>query len=501
MRILTALLAVLLLAPCPLLTAQYPVTVQVEIDGQAPEHPFPHFWEGMFGSSRATLSLRASYRHDLRQVAGTTDFRYVRFHGIFDDDTGFYSKGDDGKPSYNYSYIDQIYDYLVAHHIRPFVELDFMPGQLASADKTNGFWYRPNVSPPNDWNTWADMVQHFVQHLVNRYGSDEVEHWYFEVWNEPNSDFWAGNPRQPTYYHLYDVTARAVKGVDNHLRVGGPATSRVAWVSDFIRHCAQQGVSVDFVSTHVYGSDKPESILGRGRNVDRKDLVYQAVQKVRDEVRASSMPNLPIIISEYNVSSNSESDVTDSAFVGPWLANTIRQCDGLVKLMSFWTFSDVFEEQGVIDKPFYGGFGLIAERGIHKASFNDFALLHKLGTDRLDTGGDSTIVTRRPDGSLAIAVWNYAPPGNAGQTERVDISFKNVPGAKRAIVWVVDADHGSPLKTWKAMGSPSFPTREQIEILRQAGNLPAPQILPLTHDGSNLSITLSAHALAVAEVR
>jgi len=202
----------------------------IAIDLQAPAHPFPHYWERIFGSGRAILSLRESYRRDLRQVKQATNFDYIRFHAIFHDEVGVYDEDAQGRPVYNFSYVDQIYDGLLANGVRPFVELSFMPQKLAVRPAPHPFWYHPNVAPPKDWNRWGDLVEAFVRHLVDRYGIDEVAQWYFEVWNEPNIDFWAGEPKESTYYQLYDASARAVKLVSPRLRVGGPATAQAAWV-------------------------------------------------------------------------------------------------------------------------------------------------------------------------------------------------------------------------------------------------------------------------------
>ena len=168
----------------------------------------------------------------------------------------------DGKPIYNFSYVDQIYDGLLENHVRPFVELSFMPRKLAAEPILHSFWYKPIVSPPKDWNKWDDLIAHFAQHLIDRYGIDEVSQWYFEVWNEPNLDFWAGEPKEQTYYQLYDSTAKTLKQVDRRLRVGGPATAQAAWVDRFIRHAVENNVPVDFVSTHVYANDSSEDVFG-----------------------------------------------------------------------------------------------------------------------------------------------------------------------------------------------------------------------------------------------
>jgi xylan 1,4-beta-xylosidase len=475
--------------------------IPVEIDGNAPAHPFPHFWEQMFGSGRATLSLRDSYRRDMRAVHRVTGFHLVRFHGVLDRDVGVYRVDAKGRPVYNFTYVDQIYDGLLEQGVRPFVELSFMPPEMAVRQQTMGFWYDPIVAPPKQWRDWSDLIHQFARHLVDRYGIDEVSQWYFEVWNEPNGSFWGGDPRQSTYFHLYDVTARALKGVDPRLRVGGPSTAQAAWVPAFIRFCASHRVPVDFVSTHVYGDDTADNVFGTREAIPRRDMVIRAVQKVHRQVAASSLPRLPIIFSEFNATyTGTEVDVTDSPYIGPWMANTIRACDGLVDLMSYWTFSDVFEEGGVARTPFHGGFGLVAAGDIPKASFNDFALLHQLGTERLTVNSDSALVTRRRDGTLVIAVWNYAPPGPGGAAKTFSLSFRNIAGVSRASIRIVDRDHGSPLAAWRAMGSPSYPSFAQHRALLKAARLPPPRAARLSPANPVLTLRLLPHALALVEL-
>src|ERR1022692_1086951 len=208
----------------------------VVIDAAGPSHPFPHFWEQVFGSGRANLALRESYRRDLRAMRSATGIQYVRFHAIFHDENGLYDEDAQGRPVYNFSYVDQIYDGLRDNGVRPFVELSFMPRKLAASQTPHAFWYKPLPGPPKDYTRWEEMIRRFGQHLVDRYGIEEVAHWYFEVWNEPNIDFWTGDPKESTYYQLYDAAAVAVKKVDARLRVGGPSTAAAAWVDRFISH-------------------------------------------------------------------------------------------------------------------------------------------------------------------------------------------------------------------------------------------------------------------------
>jgi xylan 1,4-beta-xylosidase len=470
----------------------------IEVNLDAPAHPFPHYWERMFGSGRAILSLREGYRNDLRQVKVATGFEYLRFHAILNDEVGVYDENADGKPVYNFSYVDQIYDGLLQNGVRPFVELSFMPKKLAAQEIYQPFWYRPIVSPPKDWGKWEDLVSHFGQHLVDRYGIDEVSQWYFEVWNEPNLDFWGGEPRQSTYFQLYDSTARALKKVNARLRVGGPATAQTAWADVFLAHVLENHVPVDFVSTHVYANDTAKDVFGTNETIPRTQMVCRAVQKVHDQIKASGRSDLPLIFSEYNASYKNEPDVTDAVFMGPWLADTFRQCDGLLDNLAYWTLSDVFEEQGVVKQPFYGGYGLIAERDLPKPAYNAFKLLHKLGSQRLAVNSRSALVTKREDGTLVLAVWNLFLPEQPGESKNVTIAISGLTGAHRAAISRLDETHGSLLALYKSMGAPKYPTTKQIEELRRAAELPTPEEQNIEH--GRVTLELPPQGLALIEI-
>ena len=213
-RFFSLLFILLCINRAPLSHAEQRADEVVTVDAKAASTPFPHFWEEMFGSGRAILTLREAYREDLRAVKKVADFRYVRFHAILHDEVGVYNEDEHGNPVYNFAYVDSIYDGLLKNGVRPIVEISFMPKKLAfNPDALHPFWYKQNVSPPKSMERWDGLIQHFAQHLVDRYGIEEVSQWYFEVWNEPNIDFWNGIPRQESYFDLYDHTARALKGV------------------------------------------------------------------------------------------------------------------------------------------------------------------------------------------------------------------------------------------------------------------------------------------------
>ena len=525
-RPLSAMLAsfCVLCPPCPLnsLAQTASASQTIVINAAGPTTPLPHFWEQTFGSGRAILSLRDSYRKDIDTVHAATGFRSVRAHGIFMDEVGLYdperelrnpglaAQKLDTDGAYNFSYIDQIYDGLLEHHVQPFVELSFMPrGLAADPNLKQAFWYQPVVSPPKSYQQWDAMIHALALHLIERYGIDELAQWNFEVWNEPNLDFWGGNPRQPTYWELYDHTARALKGVNRRLRIGGPATAQAAWVGAFLQHCKDKNIPVDFASTHVYGNDTADNVLGTSENIPRDRMVPRAVRKVHEEILKSPFPKMPLYFSEYNASYSNEPDVTDSVYMGPWLATTIAQCDGMVQSMAYWSFSDVFEEQGVVRTPFYGGFGLVAADNIPKPALNAFRMLHQLGDRRLTVASDSVLATRRGDGALVLAVWNYAPPYGEGANytppppqlppaTQFSLQLNGVPANTTATLQRLDGTHGNVVALFDRMGRPAWPSRDQIAQLRAAGQ-PAPEESAAL-SGNTLTLSIPAQGLVLVTI-
>ena len=484
---------VVLLAGSVMAQAQQPVT----IDATAPGAPLPHFWEEMFGSGRAILALRESYRDDIREMKKATGLQYVRFHNILHDEGGVYDEDSQGKPVYNFTYVDQIYDGLLKNGVRPVVEISFMPKKLASdPNALHPFWYKQNVSPPKDYTKWDDLIRHFAQHLVDRYGLGEVSQWYFEVWNEPNIDFWAGNPKQPTYFELYDHTARSLKTVSPFLRVGGPSTAAADWADAFLAHCTKESVPVDFVSSHGYADDTVENLLHSNEQIPMNQRVCRAIAKVRGQIKASRYPNLPLFWTEWNVRGDKE--LRDTTYVAPALAYNILQCDGLVDMMSFWTFDDVFEEGGVPADPFHGGFGPIAVGGIKKPIYFGFYLLHKLGNERLSNPATDVLVTRRADGTLVVAVWNLVEPESKGAPKRVQLQLHNSNPSGTALISRADDSHGNTLAAYKRMGSPRYPTSAQVEQINREGELPSPEAVQLKNGA--IEIEIPPNGLAIVEL-
>jgi len=472
---------------------------KIAIDLNARTSPFPHFWEQSFGSGRAILSLRESYRNDLREVKKITDFRYVRFHAIFHDELGVYDEDENGNPDFNFTYIGQVYDGLLQNGVRPFVEISFMPKKLASRQDLHPFWYKQNVAPPKDYAKWDLLIRNFAQFLIDRYGIDEVSQWYFEVWNEPNIDFWSGDPKQATYFELYDHTARALKSVNPRLRVGGPSTSSAHWVDDFLAHVAKEKVPIDFASTHGYSDDTVEDLFGTHDVIPIEQRACKAVEKVHKQVLASPFPHLPLFWTEWNVAGWGSLNARDTSYSATATAQTIHDCDGMVDIISFWTFSDVFEEGGPVHEPLPAIFGLLAPGGIKKPSYYAFSLFHKLGATRLAAPAENVLVTRRENGAAVIAVWNLSPPDHPGKARTFELDFSGLHSSPVALLSRVDSTHSNTLTAYKRLGSPRYPTLDQIRQLNSETALQPPERVRIA--SGHLTLSVPVNGLALLELQ
>ena len=314
----------------------------------------------------------------------------------------------------------------------------------------------------------------------------------------PNIDFWSGEPKQATYFELYDHTVKTLKAVNPKLRVGGPSTAAADWVTPFLDHVTKENIPIDFVSTHGYADDTVENLFHTKEEIPLQQRVCRAIGKVHGEIKASAKPDLPLMWTEWNVPSfGDEYKARDTTYVGAALADDIRQCDGLVDILSYWTFDDVFEENGVVRQPFYGGFGTIAAGGIKKPSFYAYALLHKLGEERLANDAN-ILVTRRKGGTLVIAMWNAVDPDKKGAPETVTLRFNNIGSGSNATIHRVDATHGNVLTAYQAMGSPRYPTQKQITDLNHASELGPPQKTKLQNGEIRLEVPVNG--LVVMEV-
>ncbi|MBU6476501.1 MAG: hypothetical protein KGQ32_01070 [Xanthomonadaceae bacterium] len=459
-----------------------------------------HVWSHTVGSGRAALALRADWQAQMRKTRAELGVRHVRFHGLLNDELCTYLIECD-KDVYSFFNADQIFDFLVSIGMKPFVELSFMPTAL----QTGGdivFFYKANVTPPRDYTKWADLITRLVKHWVDRYGIDEVRSWYFEVWNEPNLDaFWKG--KQADYFKLYQHTANAIKDVDAQIRVGGPATADDAWVPEFLEFCAANKLPVDFISTHHYPTDalgKPGDDTETQLSDAPRDVLIQRVRKMRQTVG-----DRKLCYTEWNSSSNPFFDFHDQPYAAAFLFKNMLDVAELVHCYSWWTFSDIFEENYFSSVPFHGSFGLQTIHGIAKPTYRAMQLLHDLGNERLPVDGTHATVdawaVRADDTHVDLLLGNHAFPRHAIAAEAVTWHVQSARKPKTASVQRIDDDHCNSRQAWVDMGSPDYLDARQVAELDDASRLKAEPVAISARDGGfDIQLNLLAHGIAAVRV-
>ncbi len=450
------------------------------------------------GAGRANEGLRADWQRQLRRVHEECGFRYIRFHGLFCDDMGVYREDREGQAVYNWQYVDELFDFLVGIGMKPFVELGFMPGPLASGPHTV-FWYRANVTPPKDYAKWEAFIAAFVRHATERYGAEELRSWYFEVWNEPNlTGFWMGSTggrsdaefapvARAEYYKLYAASARAVKSVDPAYRVGGPATAGEGWIDETLAYCAEQGLPLDFVSTHSYATTSGylDETGGAGTvfSSDRQ-AITAGVKSVRARIDRSVFARAELHYTEWSSSYTPADPIHDSYHSAAFILDKVRHVGGAAVSMSYWTFTDIFEEAGPRATPFHGGFGLLNYQDLPKPAYFAYRYLHRLGDTELACSDSDAFVCRDATGGVQALFWDFTithpgpsvinqefyardqPAGPKGDAELRLAGLRA--GSYRLLARRVGYRANDVQSAWRDLGSPTQLTRAQVRALRQA---------------------------------
>ena len=487
----------------------------IHIDFCSEGQRYKPYWKTCVGAGRANEGLRAAFQRQLRQVQEQIGFRYLRFHGLLHDDMFVVRENESGEKIYNFQYIDELFDSMLELRIRPFVELSFFPSCLKGGDATQ-FWWKANITPPETWDGWCALIDRLIRHWLQRYGEAEVRTWYFEVWNEPNlNSFWDGTRSQ--YFSLYAATAQTIKSIDPHLRVGGPATSNFVpddrfdgetedfthhlthkvddldnlhwhgvWIEAFLDYCAKHHLPLDFVSTHPYPTDfafdQTGRMKGRTRNVDstRQDMMW-----LKQTVQRSAYPNAEIHLTEWSSSPSARDCTHDYLQEAAYLVKCNLDGIGLADSLSFWAFTDVFEETGAGDSIFHGGFGLINYQGIVKPSFHAYRMLSRLG-DTLLYRDEHAFFTKK-EGKLAALLYHYPlsstvsmspyPDRSRAQKEletgeavTVSCTLTGLTPGAEILIETLDREHGWALPLWLDMGAPEPPTREETARLIEHAN-------------------------------
>lgn len=388
---------------------QKPAPRTIVVDAAQASKPLDRFFDLSVGADYPGTLIRDDSMAQLKTTVDELGFRYIRFHAIFHDVLGTV-RVVDGKTVYDWTKIDELYDKLLARRIKPFVELGFTPKAMATSNNSIFYW-QGNTSHPNPA-AWKDLVAAFVRHIEARYGQAEVRTWFFEVWNEPNLDGFWERADQKAYFELYDLTANTIKAIDPQLRVGGPSTAGAAWVPEFLEHVARSGAAVDFVTTHTYGVDGgflDEKGEGDTKLSPSPDAVIGDVRRVREQIAASKFPTLPLYFTEWSTSYTPRDLVHDSYISAPYILSKLKGTKGLVQGMSYWTYTDLFEEPGPPNKPFEGGFGLLNPQGIRKSAYFAYKYLHALRGNEIPVK-DAQVMAASDGSTVAALVWDFQQP-------------------------------------------------------------------------------------------
>ncbi|NMN04924.1 beta-xylosidase/photosystem II stability/assembly factor-like uncharacterized protein [Novosphingobium sp. SG919] len=386
-----------------------PAVRQIAIDAARDGGPIDRFFDLSIGSDYPGTLRRPENMAQLKIASEELGFRTIRFHDIFHDALGTVKRVN-GKIVYDWTAIDALYDDLKARNLRPFVELGFTPDAIKTSDQTIFYW-KGNTSHPQP-GPWRDLVDAFVRHAIARYGREEVRQWFFEVWNEPNlAGFWE-KADQPAYFDLYLQTAQTIKAIDPQLRVGGPSTAGAAWVPELLAYVKAKGGTIDFVTTHTYGVNGG-FLDEMGKDDTKLDPSAQAITgdvlRVRQQIEASPFPGLPLYFTEWSTSYTPRDLVHDSYVSAPYILSKLKAVEGAAQGMSYWVYSDLFEEPGPPTTEFHGGFGLMTKDGIRKPAWFAYKYLHALQGHRVPSAdGQSWIAS---DGrKLAALVWDFRQP-------------------------------------------------------------------------------------------
>lgn len=478
-----------------------PPSVRVRVRTGAVGTPLARPWHHMIGSERLSQLLSPGLsggrvigeelRTALTRVHDEIGVETVRAHAIFHDDTAVL-RSTRAPLIHDFSIVDRIYDAVVEIGLEPVVELGFMPRDLASDPERTVFAYRAIISPPSDYNRWGELVRACAQHLVDRYGRERVVRWEFEVWNEPNLEvFWSGT--QQEWFHLYDVTAAALKSVDARLAVGGPSSAAAGWVDDLLAHCQLSGSPVDFVSTHTYGTPPLD---------------------VRPALARYGFDEARILWTEWGVTPRHFDPINDSVFAGVFLLRGMRSAAGRVDALSYWVASDHFEELAPPPRLLHGGFGLQTVGNLPKPRYHALRLLSQLGEQELPavmTGdGAGSLVevwaSRADDGRIAVLLWNLTldqtkAAGDPALARRIDLSLLDIEGEWQVRQTQLSAGQGDLVAACHGLELGDWPVSDvEWATLEAAVQLPVTVSTVTARGALDLELTLTMPAATLIEL-
>jgi xylan 1,4-beta-xylosidase len=536
--------------------AGFPVTVKVEASKNV--GALQPIWR-FFGADEPNYSTRAEGQKLLMELGSLRPGQvYFRAHNLMTSgdgtpalkwgSTNLYTVKS-GRPVYDFTLVDRIIDTYLARGIHPYLEIGFMP-EAMSSEPAGVPYYRPWQAgvdykslpsgwsyPPRDYREWAELVYQWTRHNVQRYGRAEVDRWYFEIWNEPNLDFyWRGTPED--FYRLHDFGVEAVRRALPDARVGGPdvAGSGGDFMHDFLRHITtgtnyatgKVGTPTDFLSFHAKG--QPAMVDGHVR-MDISKQLNTADQAFAMIAAVPGLADRPIIIGEndpegcaacpgeQNAYRNDSMYSSYTAAIYPrlWELGLRRK----VRLEGALTWAFTF-----IGQPWFAGYRQLSTNGIDLPVLNAFRLFAKLDTVQLAATSSAQVplaemlasgVRSMPDvgvlathtqetGRLHILLWHYRDDDIQGPAAQIHLQIQGIADGQmlQARIWRVDRNNGDAFTAWQAMGAPAKPSARQIDRLRRAARMvarPVPLGPRLNGGTVGLDISLPLQGVALIELR
>lgn len=460
------------------------------------------------GTGRMGLALQKEYQDQLALVQQMIGFKHIRGHGLFCDDMAIYREREvEGKRivEYNFTYLDLVMDSYQRLGIKPFLELGFMPYKMASGTQTIFYW-KGNTTPPKSYDSWKELIQALLYHLMDRYGKEEVLTWPIEVWNEPNlPGFWE-HADMKEYFKLFETSFAAIKEVDTRFRVGGPAVcggSDEVWIKAFMEFCHEKKLAIDFVTRHHYTTEfpKPQGHYGYAE-LSLPEDGFANLHTTREIIDSyPEYQGLQIHITEYNTSYIPNCPLHDTNQNAAYIANQLSRLGEDNESYSYWTFGDIFEEHGVPFTPFHGGFGLVANGCIPKPTFWSFVFFKwlKNASGKCIYRDNHTVVILGNDGNYKGIAWNHTTQ-RKGDTFTMEYSLNLEEKEYCFLQQRVDEDTCNPLKIWHDLGEPANPSQAQTELIKQSAR-PFTTTEHITgKEDTKLSIVLPENAVVYFEV-
>ncbi len=546
----------ILLASALTLSSQPASKTSIHVRADHATGPFNPVWN-FFGYDEPNYTYAPNGQKLLGEISRMSATpAYIRVHNIFTSgdgssslkwgSTNVYTEDAAGNPVYDWKIVDRIFDAFHQARVRPLVELGFMPEALSTHPEpyrhtfpdgpiSTGWAY-----PPKDYKKWADLVSHFAKHLRERYGDADVNTWLWEVWNEPDIDYWRGTPEE--FFKLYDYSADALLRAIPGAKIGGPdatgPSERAAKFLDaFLQHCDsgsnfatdKPGAPLAFISFHPKGSP-----TWRGNHVQMGIAAQlKVIERGFKLVAASSKwRNTPIILGEWDpegcaacsAAKNPQNGYRNGPLYAAYTAEAFSHTLALaerehVNVEGIVTWAFEFEDQ-----PLFAGFRELASGGLDKPVLNTFRMFGMLGSERIDASSSAALdtaqvvndgVRAQPDiraiatrsaHGIQILVWNYHDDDLAAAPASIDLTISGLsPRAKHALLehFRIDASHSNAFFAWKAMGSPQPPTVDQYKQLEAAGQLQlldSPKRIGIAHGTAHLQFELPRQGLSLLRI-